>query len=78
MSAKKITVQYDEGAAAVYLADGTYAERGKPVSVPVEVGKQLLEQGWHEAKASSKSSKTAETKGSGTNTTTADTPQEDN
>lgn len=82
MSAKTISVQYDEGAASTILADGTVAERGKPVSVSVEIGEQLLDQGWRKTTAA-KSPKKVETKvdeakDSETNTTTADTPKENN
>lgn len=82
MSAKTISVQYDEGAAAVYLAfNGALVNRGEPVTVPVEVGENLIEQGWHEASKSSKPSakKTTKPESSETevdNTTEADTPKE--
>lgn len=85
-----ITVQYDEGSSSVTLGTGTRVERGVPVSVPEEVGKRLLKQGWRETKAKASSPsikpKKATTKtvpqpenkveDTDTTTTTADTPKE--
>lgn len=43
-------VRYDEGTAAVSLADGTRVERGETVTVSEELGKQLVAQGWLQIK----------------------------
>lgn len=43
-------VQFNEGSTAVSLAelDGQRVERGVPVTVPREIGEQLVKQGWEE------------------------------
>lgn len=54
------TIQYDEGEAYLSLEDGTVAERGKPVTVDVELANRLCEQEmWHEVGASKPSEKTS-------------------
>jgi hypothetical protein len=51
-------VKYTEGSDALTItACGVIAERDKPVEVPAEIGKQLINQGWVEVSPAKKETK---------------------